>query len=577
VVRGRAQVHARAREVVFREEIAPEDVEKELRRLRQAIRRTRAQLDRISRNLRQALGGDAALIIEAQKQFLGDLGLAGEIAAAVSEHQVRSEWAIHLVERKYHQIFSNLADLSFRERGRDVADICHRLQQNLGKKDPLDVPAPLAEGRILVAEDLPPSIAATLMSQRGIQGLILTQGGDTSHSVILARTLEIPTILNVDGALEEISSGDEVIVDGLSGEVLLHPDRETRAAIHIKEEKYRLHRERLGQVLKLPNQTRDGREFQLLANIELPFESEAVAAHGAHGVGLYRTEFLFTEPGLLLKEEEQALVYKQIAQRVFPDPLVIRTFDIGRDKDYGHFPVQKEENPALGTMALRLFLREPKLLRIQLKAILRASMVMGNIKVLLPMVTEVEEVATVHHMMEEAREALRLEGLEPGQGPALGAMLEIPGTIALIPDLSRWVQFFSVGTNDLSQYLMAVERGNPLLSYLLSPFQPTLLRALRDIRRACARAGREVTVCGEMAGKPLTALVLMGLGFDRLSMNPTSVAEVKRILTSVHAGVLKRLVDRMLAMSSRTQAEECLMEGLLIRYPSVFVDQPIFV
>jgi len=186
-------------------------------------------------------------------------------------------------------------------------------------------------------------------------------------------------------------------------------------------------------------------------------------------------------------------------------------------------------------------------------------------------------VATVHHLLQELRGELLEEGVVPGEGPALGAMLEIPGTISLIPDLSRWVQFFSVGTNDLSQYLMAVERGNPNLSHLLSPFQPALLRALRDIRKACFQAGREVTVCGEMAGKPLTALVLLGLGFDRLSMNPTSVAEVKRILTSVHAKVLKRLVSRMLALGSRTQAEECLMEGLLIRYPSVFVDQPIFI
>jgi phosphotransferase system enzyme I (PtsI) len=573
IVSGKALVFNSQKEIILRERITQGEIEGEIKRLNKAIQKTRTQLKRIYNNLQRAMGKDSALIIETQYMLLKEGNLLTEIRNSIVNDQVKVEWAIEKVEKKYIDFFNNIPDLSFREKRNDISDLLTRLQDNLQESKPQDTPR--IENVILVADDLPPSVAASLMSRGTLLGLILDEGGETSHSVILARTLGIPTILNTRNATRKIENDDQLIVDGLTGEVFVNPTQKISREYVAKKEKYLLYQERLKDVLKLPDETKDGRSFHLLANIELPFESDGVQAYGSKGIGLYRTEFLFTDPAIALSEEQQYLVYKNISQKVFPHPLVIRTFDVGREKTYDYFQAVKETNPALGTMAVRLFLKEDKLFRTQIRAILRANE-SGNIKILFPMITELEEIHSIRHIMKECEQELIDSHQHPGKDVEVGIMIEIPGVVGIIKYLKDEVDFFSIGTNDLIQYLLAADRNNSAVSYLFNPYHPAVIQILMDIKREADRIGKSVTVCGETASNVFTALMLLGMGYTNFSMNPIAIPEIKRIFTRVHHGTMKRLVRELNTLGSKTEVEEFLVEALLRRYPDLFIKQAVF-
>ncbi len=329
------------------------------------------------------------------------------------------------------------------------------------------------------------------------------------------------------------------------------------------------------KIIKLPGVTKDKRKFNLMANIELSFESDLVHSYGASGIGLFRTEFLFMDPETVLFEEEQYLIYKNIAQKIYPEKVTIRTFDIGRDKGVKYFKTGNERNPALGTMAVRLFLKEEKIFRIQIKSIIRANE-NGNIKILFPMITEIEEIHSIKKIIEDITEELREEKKLPPHKVQIGIMIEIPGTIKLIKHLKNEIDFYSVGSNDLIQYLLAVERDNSSLSYLFNPYQPSVIESLIEIREEAERTGKPVTICGEIAGKPLTALMLLGMGYTNFSMNPLSIAEVKRVFTNVHFSKIKKIVSKLPEFDSKSKSEEFLIESILRIYPEMFIKQPVF-
>ena len=314
--------------------------------------------------------------------------------------------------------------------------------------------------------------------------------------------------------------------------------------------------------------------FHLLANIELPFESDAVQSYGAKGIGLYRTEFLFTDPAIALSEKQQYLIYKSISQKVFPHPLVIRTFDVGREKTYDYFQETKEANPALGTMAVRLFLKEDKLFRTQIKAILKANE-SGNIKILFPMVTEIEEIFSIKQIIRDCRQELLDTKQYPGKDVEIGIMIEIPGAVGIIKYLKEEVDFLSIGTNDLIQYLLAADRNNSSVSYLFNPYHPAVIQILLDIKREADKIGKTVTVCGETASNVFTALMLLGMGYGNFSMNPISIPEIKRIFTRIDHSYVKRLVLQLTKLRSKTEVEEYLIETLLRRYPDLFIKQAV--
>ena len=573
IVTGKAFLLNSQKTIILREKIKQDLTEAEIKRFNSAVAKTRSQLKKIANNLQKTMGKDSALIIETQHLLLKEGALIEDIKNLIVSQSVKAEWAIKEVEKKYIDFFNNIPDLSFREKRNDISDILNRLIGNLKKSN--EGIETTIENVILVADDMPPSVAAQLLSKGKLLGLVLDQGGETSHSVILARTLEIPTILDAKSATQLISNDDVLIIDGLSGEIFINPEKTFLSKYLIKKEKYQAYKERLKEVIKLPDITRDQYDFHLSANIELPFESDLVQSYGARGIGLYRTEFLFTDPQIAVSTEQQYLIYKNIAQKVFPNPVVIRTFDVGRDKEYGHFKSLKEVNPALGTMAVRLFLKEKKLFKTQIKAILMANE-SGNIKILFPMVTEIEEIYTIKRIMEESKAELREEKKLPDKNMEMGIMIEIPGTVKLIKYLKDDIDFFSIGTNDLIQYLLAVDRNNSSVSYLFNPFHPAVIEILFEIKREIDKIGKEVTVCGEIAGKGFTALMLLGMGYTHFSMNPLSIIEIKRIFTNIHHSYIKGIAGQLTTLSSKTEIEEFLIENIIRKYPELFNKQPVF-
>jgi phosphotransferase system enzyme I (PtsI) len=570
---GKALLFTSQKEIILREKISEKNIQKEIYRLNNAIKKTQAQLRKIIVDLQRTMGKDSALIIETQYLLLKEGNLVNEIQNIITTNLVKAEWAIKEIEKKYIKIFNNIPDISFRERSNDISDVLTRLLHNLTKSKRIDKDD---EDIILVADDIPPSIAANLMSKKTLLGLILDYGGENSHTAILARTLGIPTVLNTNNATEIISNDDVVMVDGISGEIIVNPTKSAIARISIKKEKFHVYKEELKKVTKQPDKTKDNQSFNLLGNIELAFESDMVQAYGAKGIGLFRTEFLFMDPSIAKSYQQQYLIYKNIAQKMYPHPLVIRTFDIGRDKHYNYFKAEeREENPALGAMAVRLFLKEQSLFKIQIKAILQANE-SGNIKILFPMITEIEEIYTIKKMIQEVEEDLIKEKTHPRKKVDIGIMIEIPSAVTLIKYLKEEIDFFSVGTNDLTQYLLAVDRNKDSISYLYSPFHPAVIKILMEIKEEVSKIGKEVNICGEMAGKVLPSLMLLGMGYTNFSMTPLAIMEIKRIFTQIHYSYIRKAVKQLCNFSSRTEIEEFLIETMLKKYPHLFIKQPLF-
>ena len=572
IAMGQALLYNFEKEVIRVENIGNRSVEKEIWRLDNAIKKSQAQLKKINLGLQKIMGKDAAFIIETQYLLLKDSHLLDEIRSTIQDKLVKAEWAIKEVERKYQEIFHTIPDLSFKAKSNDISDVLNRLVGNLRKSGAArQTPAAAAGQVILVADDITPSEAATLMSNKRLLGLVLNKGGETSHTVILARTLGIPAILDTVNATASIRSGDTLALDSISGEVIVQPTPEVTAEITAKIDKFRQYQEQLKALSQLPELTLDQHQFHLYANIELPFESEIVQSYGAKGIGLFRTEFLYLDSKMSISEEEQCLIYKKIAQNIFPHPLVIRTYDLGRDKSDPAAP-RREENPSLGMMAVRLFLKDRQPFKIQIKAVMRAN-ASGNIRILFPMITEIEEIRAIKEIMAEAKKELQRAGTYPRKDVQVGIMLEIPAAVRLIRHLGNDIDFFSVGSNDLIQYLLAVDRNNSDVSYLFSPYHPAFVHILKEIRSEVSRIGKEVTICGEMAGQPVPALMLLGLGFTNFSMNAMAIAEIKRVFTRIHYARLRKVVSQLDRLSSRTEIEAYFRESLHHFYPDLLDGQ----
>ncbi len=573
IIMGKALVYNSYKPIILKEIIPKDAVDIEINRFHNAVKVTKAQLKKIFTDLSKTSGKESALIIETQFQLLKEGNLTNDIKKIILSESVKTEWAVKEIEKKYLDIFKTISDLSFREKSNDISDVLTRILDNL--KSNKNRGNDEIENVILVAGDIPPSMAANLMSRGKILGLVLDGGGETSHTVILARTLGIPTILNTIHATQCIVNDDILVVDGLSGDVTINPNKSFITKTSIKQEKYQLHITNLKEVIKLPDVTMDNHHFNLVGNIEMPFECDILQSYGAKGIGLFRTEFLFMDPNIAFYIDQQYMIYKNIAQKFYPDPVVIRTFDVGRDKSYSSLKSEAESNPALGTMAVRLFLREMTLFKNQIKAILRANET-GNIHILFPMITEIEEIHTIKNIIRQCKDELLAENKLPPKKVPVGIMIEIPGTVKLIKYLKEEIDFFSIGTNDLMQYLLAVDRNNSSVSYLYSPFHPAVIEILFEILAEVTAIGKKVTVCGEMAGKTFTALMLLGMGYTNFSMSPLALTEIKRIFTRIHYSYLKKTVQQLRKLSSKAEIEEFLIETLLKKYPDLFVKQPEF-
>lgn len=547
-----------------KEQISVQETKAELDRLNKAIGRAREQLIQIKEEIEKKLGKEHSFIFESHLLILEDKSLLADIKDIIKKELVTSEWAISRVHDKYVIIFESLADEYFRQRKSDITDVLSKLYKSLepAVKRKVDDSAE----KILVAHELLPSEAASRLSQGNVLAVALDMGGATSHTAILARSLNIPAVMGLSNITQKVKSGDMLIVDGTDGEVIINPPLATRREFISKKKKYDDYRRELKKTAKLKAKTLDEVRFFPLANIELPEEVKLALSLGAEGIGLFRSEFIYFSRSSLPDEKDHYKIYDQVARDAFPYPVYIRTIDIGGEKNLPQMKIEKEPNPALGLRAIRFSLRDRGLFKIQLRAILRAS-VQKNVHILIPMITELEEIDEVKRLLAEVQQELREQGIKFDENIPLGVMIEVPAAAAMADQVVKEVDYVSVGTNDLIQYYLAVDRSNELVSYLFKPLHPSILRSLKFIIESAREEGKEVAVCGEMAADPLSAIVLLGLGLKHFSMNPIFIPRIKRVLRSVEFDTAKNIVEHILTLKTAQEIEEHILEKVLFKHP----------
>ncbi len=565
-----AEVHL-TEKVVFAarvETIPPDQVPAEIDRLHTALERTREQLVRIKEEIGKKLDEEHSFIFESHLLILEDKSLISNLHKKIEENFFRSEWAITKVHQHYMEIFESISDEYLKQRKYDVSDVLSKLSRNL---QPTETEKKEDDSeRILVAHDLLPSEAASLLSRGKVLAVALDVGGPTSHTAILARSLSIPAVMGLRDITQYVKDGDTLIVDGTDGEVIINPPQAICREFIGKRKKYENYRQELQKTASLEARTLDGVRFFPFANIELPEEVESAFSLGAEGIGLFRSEFIYFQSAELPDEDDHFRIYSQIAREAAPSPVDIRTIDIGGEKKLPQLKIEKEPNPALGLRAIRFCLRDREIFKTQLRAILRASE-HKNVRILIPMITELEEIQEVKLLLEEIKAELRAEQHPFDENIPLGAMIEVPAAAALSDKIAREVDYLSIGTNDLIQYCLAVDRSNELVSYLYKPLHPSILRLLKFILDSARKEGKEVTVCGEMAADPLSAIVLLGLGLKNFSMNPIFIPRIKRALRSIEYGTAKKVVHKALNMKTAQEIEEHLLEKILLKHPTALL------
>jgi len=568
---GRALVIEARRPRAKREALEPARVPVEVARLRRALEQTRAQIQEVQTRISNEVGAQYARIFDAHLLILEDRLLAEETVKCIQDQRVNAEFAVQEVLEPVRRAFSRVEDGYLRERRTDVDDVGDRILRNLlGQRPTIHVDRP--GETILFAHDLTPSDTAQLQRD-AVLGIVTETGGRTSHSAIMARSLEIPAVVGVEHICAQVQNHDTVILDGVEGLVILSPDREILGHYHARKQ----HLEYVGRALhklgSLPAETQDGYRVRVTANIEFPAELAQAKTHGAEGIGLYRSEFLYLNRPDLPAEEEHFNVYLAVAAEMQPRPVIIRTLDFGGDKLVSAIRLAPQENPSLGLRAIRLCLHQPGLFRAQLRAILRAS-AFGTLRIMYPMVSGVAEVRAANALLAEEKAELTSAGIAFDPMIQVGIMIEIPSAAVIADLLAREVDFFSVGTNDLIQYALAIDRINEQVAYLYEPLHPAVLRMLRTVVSAAHNEGIWVSMCGEMAGDPLYSLLLVGLGFDELSMTPASIPLVKRMIRSVTYGQASDLSPRLFGCATAQEVEKLLRHEMRSRFPE-YISGPL--
>ena len=509
--------------------------EQEISRLEEAIAKSRRQLIGLCDHLRNLIGETSARIFEAQAVILQDVEMIGEIRTIIMREGLNAESVVKDgTERWYEKMFSLEGEL-FRQRAQDIRDVGRRLIKNLlgsgeGMIGPIEHPA------VLVADDLMPSDVIHMV-QGKVLGVATDLGGATSHTAILTRSLEVPAVVGLKRLTRLVRNGDRIIVNGNSGKVIINPDPETIETYQVKRFHYEAYRTDLANIRLLPAVTLDGRRIHLRANIELLQEVDAIGLHGGEGIGLFRSEYMFLARDVLPSEEEQYADYVEVIKAMAPHPVTIRTFDLGGDKVFIDPPqqddqVRVEANPFMGWRALRISLDKPELFHTQLRAILRAATT-GPTRIMFPLVTDVAEMRQVKGHLAYVKDQLKSEGIEHNPNVAVGVMIELPSAVLMADHLAREVDFFSIGTNDLTQFTLAVDRGNERVRERYQPLHPAVIQLIKMAVDAGHRAGIEVGMCGELAADPMATMLLVGLGLDELSVSPVALTEIKRIIRSI--------------------------------------------
>ena len=501
------------------------EVEKD--RLQAAIQQFNERTSAMAEHIRAQVGQKESEILTGQIAMLGDPFMQSQMTEIIEGGQC-AEAAVDQVCTMYAEMFAGVDDELMRQRATDVRDIRGRLLAILLKVEGVDV-SELPAGSVLVAHDLTPSMTVGLKKEN-VAAILTETGGRTSHSAILARALELPAVLSVPKALELVKDGDGVIVDGGEGVALLNPDQLTRGEYLKKQEEYQKKRALLAVYRDRETVDADGKRYGLYANIGSPAEAEAAAAAGAEGVGLFRTEFLFMDRTSVPSETEQMEAYQAVSRTMAGKEVIIRTLDVGGDKAIDYLGMDKEENPFLGHRAIRYCLDRPDLYKVQLRALLRAGAELRNIKIMLPLVTSLEEIRGARALLEQCKSELEAEGLPYDKDISLGIMVETPAAALIADLLAQEGDFFSIGTNDLTQYVMAVDRGNAKVEKLYTTFHPAVLRSIRTVIQAAKQGGIPVGMCGEAAADPCLIPLLMSWGLDEFSVSASSVLATRAMI-----------------------------------------------
>src|SRR2546421_1310662 len=542
---------------VPRYQIEPSQIGNEIARFEAALVQTRVQILEMQQKIAEAIGAKDAAIFDAHLLVVEDRTLIDEVLRRLESERCNAEWVFQEVATHYAETLSKIDDPYLRERALDIQDVTRRIIRNLQGKAPKPYTS-TGEPHILVAHNLTPSDTAGIDRQL-VLGIATDLGSRTSHTAIIARSLNIPAVVGLHDATEKLESGQHVLLDGYTGVVIVDPTPETLSYYgEVQIKKGQVAKE-LRQLRETSSTTSDGRHIVLSANIELPTDVEAVAENGAEGIGLYRTEFLFVNRDTLPSEEEQYETYRKVAEQVHPNPLIIRTFDLGGDKlAVGTVDVGDEMNPFLGWRAIRFCLENIDIFKTQLRAIWRASAV-GNVKIMFPMISGLDELRRAMAVLEECKQQLRSSKNEMAEKVEVGVMVEIPSAAICASALAREVDFCSIGTNDLIQYALAVDRVNEKVAYLYEPTHPAILRLLKMVTDAAHANHIWVGICGEMAGDVALVPLLLGLGVDELSAAATVVPRVKRAVQSLTIPECRELVEEALKLNTASEIlERCL-------------------
>ncbi len=527
--------------------ISEADVERETERYNRAILSASEELQELKKSITREYSQEEARFLDSHILMLHDPMFKEQVFDRLKTELNNVEWIVQGVIQSLVDRLNASGDIYMQERTMDMNDVAKRIINNLLMRKRISL-SDLKEEVIIVTPDLLPS-DTLLMNKRMVKGILMDVGGRTSHTAILARSFGIPAILGLRTITREISSGDLIILDGHKGKVILNPDEDTLSRYRKKQTEYLKRESELYNLKNLPSETGDGKEILLKANIEVPDEMDSVSAFNAAGIGLFRSEFLVMQTGLELDEELQFSVYKRVVEGMEGAPVTIRTLDVGGDKLINEIAQKNEKNPLLGWRAIRFCLERVDVFKVQLRAILRAS-VFGPVRIMFPMISGIEELEKATGILNEVKRDLEAEGIAFSSDIPVGCMIEVPSAAMTSDILARKADFFSIGTNDLIQYTIAVDRGNEKISDLYEPFHPAVLRLIRMVVENGHAAGIPVGMCGEMAGDPMATVILLGLGLDELSMSAFGIPEIKRIIRSTTILEAEEFLGTLMDMKS---------------------------
>ena len=568
VCRGKVLVLHQTRHVIAKHVLNADLIGAEIKRFEQSLVRTRQQISEVQRRAAETMGAAQADIFDAHLLMLEDPAVLGETLRLIREELVNADYAFHTAASRYIDAMEKTGDEYLRERAADMKDTTNRVLDNLLEVKGQSDLRHLSEPCILIGHDLSPSMTAQL-DKKMVLGFATDIGGKTSHTAIMARSLDIPAIVGLKTISEDLESGDYALLDGYNGTITINPtDRTLFEYGQLEKNKASLD-EKLREIVWQPAVTLDGKAIHLSANIEDQYDVEAVLQHGGEGVGLFRTEFLFLNREHLPGEEDQFLAYRQVAAALKPQHVIIRTLDLGGDKFASHLQLSKEVNPFLGWRAIRFCLAQPELFCAQLRAILRAS-AEGNVKMMYPMISGLDEWNQATALLEKCKVELRAENIPFDENLEVGAMIEIPSAALIADALAKRVKFFSIGSNDLIQYTLAADRTNEKVSHLYEPTHPAILRLIQLTVQAAHNAGIWAGVCGEIAGDPVLIPLLLGLGVDELSCAPAVIPQVKYMIRRVRMDEAKALADFAMHCESPTEIYARCQEFAWQTAPSLF-------